>query len=380
MEMLHAIEGLRSWTLLGLPAFLFVITLVVFIHELGHFLVARACGVKVDVFSIGFGPEVAGFNDRSGTRWRISWLPVGGYVKFAGDANAASLPDPGAARAMSAERRKKVLFFKPLWQRAAVAAAGPMANFLLAILLLTGLLMYGGRFTLPPVVGSVVKGSPAAEAGIQPGDRITAIDGIAVDDYFRLPQIISIRGGENLAIVLDRHGRALTVHAVPRLAHVQDMLGEPGTSYVIGVDEAQGVKPRHLSYGLGGAFVAAIEETGDILRSTLLGVVKLAEGHASADQIRGTVGIMDVTQKVARAGLLALLNLSAVLSVSIGLANLFPIPVLDGGHLLYYACEAVLGRPLGQRAQECGFRFGYALIVSVLLFSTYNDLTRLHLL
>ena len=374
--MLHVVQGLISWTPLGLPAFLFVITLVVFFHELGHFLVARACGVKVDIFSIGFGPEIVGFNDRSGTRWRLSWIPVGGYVKFAGDANAASLPDASAARTMSADERKVVLFFKPLWQRAAVAAAGPLANFLVAILLLTGLLMIGGGSPWPPIVGSVVKDSPAAAAGITPGDRITSIDGILVDDYFQLPQIISMRGGEDLAISLNRNGKALTVHAVPRLARVEDMLGETENTYVIGVGQARGLKFSRMPYSLGGAFVAATQETGDIIQSTLLGVVKLVQGHASPDQIRGTVGIMDVTQKVAQEGFLALLNLAAVLSVSIGLVNLFPIPVLDGGHLLYYACEAVFGRPLGERAQELGFRFGLLLIVGLVLFSTFHDLSR----
>jgi regulator of sigma E protease len=377
--MLHVFQGLISWTPLGLPAFLFVITLVVFFHELGHFLVARACGVKVDIFSIGFGPEIVGFNDRSGTRWRLSWIPVGGYVKFAGDANAASLPDASAAKTMSADERKVVLFFKPLWQRAAVAAAGPLANFIVAILVLTGLLMVSGRVTLSPVVGSVVKGSPAAEAGIAPGDRITSIDGIVVDDYFQLPQIISMRGGENLAIDLNRNGKALTVHAVPKLARVEDMLGETENTYVIGVGQARGLKFSRQPYSFGGAFVAATQETGNIIQSTLLGVVKLVQGHASPDQIRGTVGIMDVTQKVAQEGFLALLNLAAVLSVSIGLVNLFPIPVLDGGHLLYYACEAVLGRPLGERAQELGFRFGLLLIVGLVLFSTFHDLSRLNL-
>ena len=254
---MQALQNLIAWTPLGLPAFLFVITLVVFFHELGHFLVARACGVKVDVFSIGFGKEIVGFNDKSGTRWKLSWIPVGGYVKFAGDANAASMPDAQAAAAMSDADRSKVLFFKPLWQRALVAAAGPAANFLLAIVLFTGLNLHTGHIVRAPVIGDVVQDSAA--------------------------------------------------------------------------------------------------------------------------QFRGPLGIAKMTRQVAVFGFLALLNLAAVLSVSIGLANLFPIPLLDGGHLLYYACEAVLGRPLGERAQDVGFRLGLVLVLGLMLLTTWNDLVRLNL-
>ena len=376
--MVHALQGLIDWTPLGLPAFLFVITVVVFFHELGHFLVARACGVKVDVFSVGFGKEIFGVNDRHGTRWRVSWLPIGGYVKFAGDANAASAPDPAAA-SMPAAQRRVMLQFKPLWQRAAVAVSGPLANFVVAIVLLTGLLLYSGHVTLPPVVGGVTPGSPAAAAGIHVGDRVLAINGAAIDDYFQLPQIISMRGGEDLAIDLDRHGRHLTLHAVPRLLRQPNALGEMESSYVIGVRSMPGLAPVREPYSPLGAFVAACGQTADIVQTSLLGVVKLIQGHASPDQIRGTVGIMDVTHKVAEMGFLALLNLAAVLSVSIGLVNLFPIPLLDGGHLLYYGCEAVLGRPLGERAQELGFRFGVVLIVGLVLASAFHDLARLNL-
>src|SRR5471032_618941 len=180
---MQALQSLITWTPLGLPAFLFVITLVVFFHELGHFLVARACGVKVDVFSIGFGKEIVGFNDRSGTRWKISWIPVGGYVKFAGDADASSRPDVAAAAQMSAAEREGVLALKPLGQRALVAASGPFANFILAIVLLTGLFVYSGHTVIAPVIGEVTKGSPAAAAGITSGDRVTRIDGPQITDF-----------------------------------------------------------------------------------------------------------------------------------------------------------------------------------------------------
>jgi regulator of sigma E protease len=376
--MINALQGLIHWTPLGLPAFLFTITIVVFFHELGHFLVARACGVKVDVFSVGFGKEIAGFTDRLGTRWRVSWLPIGGYVKFAGDANAASAPDTAAA-SLPAAQRKVMLQFKPLWQRAAVAVSGPLANFVVAIVILTGLLLHSGHVILPPIVGGVAPGSPAEAAGIRAGDRVVAINGTKIDDYAQLPEIISIRGGEDLAIDLDRHGNRLTVHAVPRLQRHQNELGEMESSFMVGIRSMPGLAPVREPYTPLGAFVAACGQTADIIQTSLVGIVKLVQGHASSDQMRGALGIAGVTQKIAQMGFLVLLNWTAILSVSIGLVNLFPIPLLDGGHLLYYGCEAVLGRPLGERAQELGFRLGVVLIVGLLLASAFHDLARLNL-
>jgi regulator of sigma E protease len=377
--MLDMLHGLISWTPLGLPAFLFVITLVVFFHELGHFLMARAFGVKVDVFSIGFGREIAGFNDRHGTRWRLSLLPIGGYVKFAGDANAASVPDNQAASRMSAGERAQTLMFKPVVQRALVTAAGPIANFIVAIILLTGLFLYSGSPSYPPVVGEVTKGSAADAAGIQRGDRITDINGIGVTDFQQLPQIISVRGGEDLAITLLRQDKTLTVHAVPRLVEQADPLGGKGSIFVIGVRPMPGLEVQVRHFGPLGAFRMACVRTWEIVTSSLTNIGKLIIGHASTDQIRGTIGMGQAAKRVAEFGFPALLSLAAVLSVSIGLINLFPIPLLDGGHLLYYAFEAVLGRPLGERAQELGFRFGVLLVVGLLLFSAVNDLARLGL-
>src|SRR4029079_18876575 len=193
--MLDAIRSLIVWTPLGLPAFLFVITTVVFFHELGHFWVARRFGVKVEVLSVGFGKEIFGWTDRLGTRWKVSWLPIGGYVKFAGDAKAASQPDAHVATIRSDDERKGALLFKPLYQRALVAASGPLANFILAIVILTGLTLYAGHNVIAPVIGQVTKGSPAEAAGIKPGDRVTRIDGTKITDFQQLPEIISISGG-----------------------------------------------------------------------------------------------------------------------------------------------------------------------------------------
>ena len=377
--MIDAVRNLVAWTPLGLPAFLFVITVVVFFHELGHFLVARACGVKVDVFSVGFGKEIFGWHDKRGTRWKVSWLPIGGYVKFAGDANAASTPDHAAASRMSDAERAQTLTFKPLWQRALVAAAGPLANFVLAILIFTGLIFYSGHTVLAPIIGGVVKGSAAEAAGFRPGDRVTAIDGTRITDFGQMPQIIAVSGGRNLAIDLVRDGKPRTIHVTPRATRMRDALGDMGTNIVIGVHPSPTAPVTTEYYSLPAAFGAANVETWNIMRTTVQGISQMVRGYASADQLRGPLGIMTMTRKVAVFGFMALLQLVAVLSVSIGLANLFPIPLLDGGHLLYYACEAVLGRPLGERAQDVGFRLGLVLVLGLVLLTTWNDLARLNL-
>jgi regulator of sigma E protease len=377
--MLDTIQSLIAWTPMGLPAFLFVITLVVFFHELGHFAAARYYGVKVLVFSVGFGKEIFGWNDRHGTRWKLSWIPVGGYVKFAGDADVSSRPDEEAASRMSAAERSATLMFKPVGQRAVVAAAGPFANFALAIVLLTGLFMYSGHSVMSPVIGQVTKGSPAALAGIQSGDRVTQIDGTEVTDFQQLPEIISLSGGQRLTIGLIRQGRDLTVNVTPKLMKTTDVLGNPTSQMVIGVRPDAKTPVRRESYGPIGAFSAACSETWNIIHGTIVGVSQMITGRASADQLRGPVGIANMTRQVADFGFLPLLNLVAILSVSIGLVNLFPIPLLDGGHLLYYAVEAVLGRPLGERAQDVGFRLGLVLVLGLMLLTTWNDLVRLNL-
>jgi len=371
--MLDAMRGLIEWTPLGLPAFLFVITLVVFVHELGHFLVARFFGVKVDVFSVGFGKEIFGWTDRRGTRWRVSWLPIGGYVKFAGDADAASRPDLAAAAAMTEEQRKGALLLKPLYQRAWVAAAGPLANFILAIVILTALYLQVGHTTITPLVGAVTPGGPAAVAGLKSGDLITSIDGTAINDFQQLHETIPMSGGSTLALGIRRAGQDMTLSVTPRLMQTRDELGNSTSQMVIGILSDPKAPVRHESYGPVTALTAACSQTWNIVRGTIMGVGQMLTGHASMDQLKGPVGIAKITRQVASVGFLALINLAAILSVSIGLVNLFPIPLLDGGHLLYYACEAVLGRPLSERIQEFGFRLGLILVLGLVLLTTWND-------
>lgn len=374
--MIDALRGLIDWVPLGLPAFLFVITVVVFFHELGHFSVARYFNVKVETFSIGFGPEIFGWTDNRGTRWKVSWIPLGGYVKFFGDADAASRPDHEAEKSMTPKERSESLLGKPIYQRMAVSAAGPFANFILAIVIFTLTFMFLGRLVVPPLVGSVTPGSAAEQAGIKAGDLVRNINGTVIVAYDQLPQIISVSAGEDLAITVDRAGSLLTMHATPRLVHRKDALGYMENIPTLGVTLSPKAKVTIVRYGPIGAFNESLDQTWQLITGTLKGLGQIITGRQDASQLRGPVGTAGLAKKVAELGFLALIQLTALLSVSIGLINLFPIPVLDGGHLLYYGCEAVLGRPLGEKAQEVGFRFGLALVLGLVLFVTWNDIIR----
>ncbi len=334
---------------------------------------ARYFGVTVEIFSVGFGKEIVGFTDRRGTRWRVSWLPIGGYVKFAGDADAASRPDLAAAQRMTEEQRKGALLLKPLHQRAWVAAAGPLANFILAIVILTTVYLQVGHTTIAPLVGAVTPNSPAAQAGLKPGDLITRIDGTPIDDFQKLHEIIPMSGGEPVAVGVRRASQDLTLWVTPRLMKTRDELGNSTSQMVIGILSDPKAPIHHEAYGPVAAVSAACSQTWNIVKGTVLGVGQMLTGHAGMDQLKGPVGIAKITRQVASVGFLALINLAAVLSVSIGLVNLFPIPLLDGGHLLYYACEAVLGRPLSERIQEFGFRLWLILVLGLVLLTTWND-------
>ena len=369
------LQSIPSWSWYVAPAFLFLITVVVFFHELGHFSVARYFSVRVETFSIGFGPAIVKWTDKKGTRWKISWIPLGGYVKFFGDADGASTPDREAAARMNPAERAVAFPYKPLWQRALVVAAGPVANFILAIVILTGMFMIMGRAVIPPVVSAVVPHSAAEAAGIKPGDRIVSIDGSRIDSYEQILQVVSISAGQQLPIVLDRHGREFTIFAAPRDTDITDQFGNKMRVGQLGISTRAKRTWIHLNplQSVGAAFA----EVGDIISVSFRAREQLFRGNAS--QLSGPVGIAKMTGQVAAVGFLALINLVAILSVSIGLANLFPIPLLDGGHLLYYACEAVLGRPLGERAQDVGFRLGLVLVLGLMLLTTWNDLVRLNL-
>lgn len=361
-----------------LVPFLFVLTIVVFFHELGHFLVARWRGVKVIAFSIGFGPEIAGFNDRYGTRWKLSAIPLGGYVKFLGDENAASVPDHEAAAGMSDEEKKVSFIHKPVGSRAAVVAAGPIANFILAILIFAGIFMTVGKQVTTARVDQVQPNSAAAAAGFQPGDLVLAINGEKIGGFSDMQRIVSISAGEPLSIEVERGGVNLTLKAVPEMREIKDNFGNVHKLGVLGISRSMAPGDvRTQKYGPLAALVAGTQETWFVVDRTLSYIGGIFAGREAADQLGGPIRIAQVSGQVATAGFVALLHLTAVLSVSIGLLNLFPIPLLDGGHLLFYGIEAIRGRPLSERAQEVGFRIGLAIVVMLMIFATFNDILHL---
>ena len=355
--------------------FLFVLTIVVFIHELGHFLVARWCGVKIKAFSIGFGREIFGFYDRHGTRWRFAWIPLGGYVKFLDDDNSASVPSRAALEKMTPTEREGAFQTQPLASRAAIVAAGPAANFLLAIVIFALTFTFVGVQVTAPRVDELVADGAAASAGFKPGDIIVAIDGQPIETFSDMQRVVSASADRELKVDVNRGGVVLTLKVTPTRREITDRFGNKLRVGVIGIrrnpSQAEWEFKRYgplESIGLGA------KETVFIVTRTLSYIGDVVLGRESADQMRGPIGIAEISGQVASAGLVPLLNLTAVLSVSIGLINLFPIPLLDGGHLLFYLIEAVRRRPLSERTQEIGFRIGLAVVLMLMMFATWNDL------
>ncbi len=354
--------------------FLFVLTIVVFFHELGHFWIARRCGVKIDAFAVGFGPELFGFNDRHGTRWRVAAIPLGGYVRFHGDDSVASTPDAAALSKMSESERKVSFFHKPVGQRAAVVAAGPIANFILSIAIFAGIFMFYGKQASPARVNSIAPASAAEAAGFKAGDLVLTIDGQKVETFSDMQRIVSVSPGELLEFVVDREGKFITLKATPSLEEHKDRFGNVfklGRLGITGVmDAPQPVGPV-AAVGLGAT------ETWYVVARTMSYIGGIITGRESADQLGGPLRIAQVSGQVASVGFTALMHLTAVLSVSIGLLNFFPVPLLDGGHLLFYGIEALRGRPLSERAQELGFRIGLALVIMLMIVATWNDIVHL---
>jgi regulator of sigma E protease len=358
--------------------FLFVLSLVVFFHELGHFLVARWCGVRILVFSIGFGPELLGFHDRHGTRWKISAIPLGGYVRFFGDENAASVPDTARLAGMDEGERAQSFMFQPVAKRAAIVVAGPLANFLLAIVIFSAIFMLYGKQTLSARVDSVQPDSPAAAAGFQPGDVVVAIDGNPIDSFAEMQRIVSDSAGETLDITIIRDGVQLVLKATPQLKEVKDGFGNVHRIGILGISrsmEPGDLKVQPLAPPQ--AVWMGLQETWFVVDRTLSYIAGVVVGREPADQLGGPIRIAQMSGQVASIGFVALIHLAAVLSVSIGLLNLFPIPLLDGGHLLFYSIEAARGRPLSERAQELGFRIGFAIVIMLMIFATFNDIVHL---
>jgi regulator of sigma E protease len=343
--------------------FLGALITIVFFHELGHFAVARWCGVKIEAFSIGFGPEIFGWVDRKGTRWKLCWLPLGGYVKFEGDANVASAGTP------TEEDTDPDHFINKL--KIAIA------NFILAIAIFSGIFATFGMPVSIPKVDSVVAGGAAEAAGVKAGDIIVAIDGAPVSSFQVMQEQVSTRAGEKLVFKIDRGGRQFDLEIVPALAEADNRLGgkvKIGRIGIVNNPSTSGFKLVPL--GPLEAVAEGADRTWFIVATTVKTLGKLFTGSGDPSQVSGAVGIAGMTKQAASDGPASFLALIAMLSVSIGLINLFPIPILDGGHLVFYAVEALRGRPLGQQAQEWSFRIGLSLVLMLIAFGLWNDITR----
>lgn len=357
--------------------FLFVLTVVVFFHELGHFLVARWTGVDVRVFSVGFGPSLVGFTDRKGTRWQISAIPLGGYVRFLGDENAASAPDREALRRMPGEERQRSFASQPVGVRAAIVAAGPIANFLLAVVIFATIFATMGRDVVLPKVDAVVPGSAAEEAGFVTGDIVRAIDGRSIATFQDLQRIVGIRGGEELTVTVERDGAERTLVATPRREEITDRFGNTMTVGILGISrDLSGDAVITERPGVAESIWLGVSESWFVIEHTVTYLHRVIIGRESAEQLGGPIGIAQLSSDAATLGFLQLIKLAALISVNIGFINLFPIPLLDGGHLVFFAAEAIRGRPLSERVQEIGFRLGFAVIGMLMIFTVWNDIVR----
>ncbi len=419
------IAGLSLESILILPlsvvAFLILLSIIVFVHEYGHFSVARLLGVKVDVFSIGFGKTLLKWVDRKGTEWRIAMLPLGGYVKFFGDVNAASqapaeaaaprdhdddghpvttqFPRPGheddVAAHMTPEERAVCFHFKPVWARALIVAAGPVFNFILAVAIFTGVFMMVGRYDLDAVIGNVAENTPAAEAGLEPGDRILAINGRELDSFNPIYDIVLLSGGSELDFEILRDGDAIRMAAAPRRVESTDRYGNKIEVWQLGISP-DGNAFTFQKYGFGAAVQQGVHELWRVLSVTVRFLGKIITGREDPSQLGGPIKMAQYAGQSVMSGfdessyseppsfwtklkmsLFDFISLAAVVSISIGFLNLLPVPVLDGGHLVYYAYEAVAGKPLGPRAQAVGFRVGIVLLASLMIFVTWNDINNL---
>ncbi|WGM31185.1 M50 family metallopeptidase [Brevundimonas sp. NIBR11] len=379
--------------------FLLVLTIIVTIHELGHFWVARAFGVKVDRFAIGFGKALFSRTDKHGIEWRVGWMPLGGYVKFSGDMDASSVPDSRGLAALKSEivardgagAERDYFHFKPVWQRMLIVAAGPVANFILAIFIFTLLFSAIGDRLRPAQVADVASGSPAATAGFQTGDLITAINGRVIGDAGEVTRKVSLSSGDALRFTVERAGSEIELIATPvRRAETDPIAGRVSVGR-IGlslISPRQDV--RYVRYNPIEAVGRGVRETGDILGTTLTYLGRIFTGRESGDQLSGPLGIAKASGALTKAAvaanpdpgatalnlLLTLTSFAAILSIGIGFLNLLPIPVLDGGHLVFYAYEAVAKKPVAANVQEAGYRVGLALLAGLMLFATWNDLQK----
>ena len=360
---------------LTLLAFVLVIGPLVFIHEMGHYLAGRLFGVKADAFAIGFGREVAGWTDKRGTRWKVGWLPLGGYVKFAGDMNAVSQPS-AEWLALPAEERNRTFQAKPVWQRAIIVAAGPFVNFVAAILILAGFALAYGDGRTPATVGRAVPGTVAAKIGLQAGDRILALGGRRVETFDDMVRYVKIRAGEPVRI---DYRRGAVVSSVDAKIGTLEQRDRFGNVYRVGLIGIAPPKPVIVPVGLIEAPVIAVRRTGEIVSMMVETIGQVITGRRSMKDLGGPLQIAKVSGEQITLGPDAFVFLIALVSINLGFINLLPVPMLDGGHLMFYAIEAVRRRPVGPEAQEWAYRGGFAAVVTLMLVVTFNDLGNLGL-
>jgi regulator of sigma E protease len=363
-------ESVPFW--MWIVGFLLVLGPLVTVHELGHYLVGRWFGVKADVFSVGFGKELAGYTDGRGTRWKLAAIPLGGYVQFKGDMNPASVPDPE----LPAEQFEGAFQSKPLWQRALIVFAGPLTNFLVAIAILASFNLAYGRVEIPPVVQVLAEDGAAAEAGIALGDRIVAVDGRAIDDFDELRSRIAPHPGARIALEVERGGERLTVaFTIPSITE-RDRFGNEFKVGQIGIGSATG---QVVAVGPVEAVVLGVRQTGEIVKMMVTGVSQIITGRRSVDELGGPIKIAKFSGEQLSLGWPNFVGFVALISINLAFINLLPIPALDGGHLAFYAAEAVRRKPLGPRSQEWAFRTGLAFVLALMLFVTVNDIASLPL-
>jgi regulator of sigma E protease len=375
MDHISAVFGFLGGYILP---YILILSLLVFIHEMGHYLAGRWSGIRVLAFSVGFGPELVGYTDSHGTRWKVSAIPLGGYVRFFGDADAASRPDGSVAETLTEEEQAQTLNGAKLWKRAITVATGPLANFLLAIVIFTGMFATMGKPVSDPVVADIKAGSAAEAAGIARGDVLVALDGRAIETFDDVVRYITMRPEIPVDVTVRRNGEEMDFILVPKRAVTTDRFGNEMEVGQIGIiTDQQAGNFRIVELSPLEAVVEAVRQTGHIVTGTFDYIGNMIAGRMNADQLGGPVRVVQASGEMATLGVIALLNLAAVLSVSLGLLNLMPVPVLDGGHLVLYAIEAVRGRPMGQGAQEIAFRIGMAMILSLMVFATWNDISRL---
>lgn len=363
------------WLMSYILPFLAVLTVIVFVHEMGHYLVARWNGIAIQTFSIGFGKELLGFDDRHGTRWRISAIPLGGYVRFVGDMNAASMPDRSAIDALPPEQRDRLFVSKNVWQRMSVVIAGPLANVIFTFVVLYGLLIAYGQYVITPSIDEVVAGSVAEQAGIMPGDVVVSVDGYSVRGFNDFQRLIATSPERAVDLVVERNFEFFDMTLTPAAVEREDRfgnsqrVGQIGVGKTIDPEDVVLFRPSPVE-----ALGMTANEMVFILDRTGAFIGDFFVGRGDVEQLGGPVKVAQISGEVATLGIIALLNLAALLSLNIGIFNLLPVPLLDGGHLMYYLYEAVTGRQLPQNVQEIGFRIGVMLIGTLMIFTLMNDI------